>query len=459
MSNGAASGRFGLAKKLALLLVPIVLVYAFLLARSRGPVRFDRGVELVSATLPESAPIGATIPLDLQLRSPAALSPDSWIFLHIETTSASLGTACRIVHDRPAPEGLTTAWKGAEPVTHHLEIQIPSHCRPGTFRVYTGLWNFKEGDRLKVLDPVSPDERLQITELALQPAGSERVEPRTLSGSDVKLRARLALFKPWLGWVFGVIVSAALAIVLARRIEEKPDAEPSAIPKVLRAIAFAVPAVALVLGILVVLEFVKDDAYISFRYAHNLVKGQGLVFNPGERLEGITNFRWTLLLVPFEALGWDLFQVCEVLGTAISLGVIGVMLVLAIRWDQPRKDLSFAWGATWLASSSSWVLWAKSGLEQALAAFLPLVSAMVLWMAQEDTADEHGKRSERRMLVSGILMGLGCLTRPEIHLIGVLVGAPLVGEALVRRTVPRRSLAWVVGVLGVTLPAHLLRFW
>src|SRR5689334_12867356 len=41
-----------------------------------------------------------------------------------------------------------------------------------------------------------------------------------------------------------------------------------------------------------------DDAYISYRYAQNLVAGQGLVFNPGERVEGYSNLLYVLLLTP-----------------------------------------------------------------------------------------------------------------------------------------------------------------
>jgi arabinofuranosyltransferase len=37
-----------------------------------------------------------------------------------------------------------------------------------------------------------------------------------------------------------------------------------------------------------------DDAYISYRYAANLLAGQGLVFNPGERIEGFSNLLWVL---------------------------------------------------------------------------------------------------------------------------------------------------------------------
>ncbi len=37
-------------------------------------------------------------------------------------------------------------------------------------------------------------------------------------------------------------------------------------------------------------RFIQDDAFISFRYAENLVQGKGLVYNEGERVEGYTNF-------------------------------------------------------------------------------------------------------------------------------------------------------------------------
>ncbi|MFQ5416191.1 MAG: hypothetical protein ACE5FL_03975 [Myxococcota bacterium] len=47
-----------------------------------------------------------------------------------------------------------------------------------------------------------------------------------------------------------------------------------------------------------------DDAYISFRYAGNLVAGHGLVFNAGEYVEGFTNLLWTLLIAAGIALGF-----------------------------------------------------------------------------------------------------------------------------------------------------------
>lgn len=39
-----------------------------------------------------------------------------------------------------------------------------------------------------------------------------------------------------------------------------------------------------------------DDAMISMRYAYNLAQGNGLVWNPGEHVEGITNPLWTAIM-------------------------------------------------------------------------------------------------------------------------------------------------------------------
>ena len=37
-----------------------------------------------------------------------------------------------------------------------------------------------------------------------------------------------------------------------------------------------------------------DDAFITFRYAQNLVEGLGPVYNPGERVEGYSSPIWML---------------------------------------------------------------------------------------------------------------------------------------------------------------------
>lgn len=77
---------------------------------------------------------------------------------------------------------------------------------------------------------------------------------------------------------------------------------------------------------------VVDDSYISLQYAKNWISNQGLVFNPGERVEGFTNFLWTALLAPLWPLsGHDPLQMTRA-ATWLALGfaVAGIWLVYAI---------------------------------------------------------------------------------------------------------------------------------
>ncbi len=73
--------------------------------------------------------------------------------------------------------------------------------------------------------------------------------------------------------------------------------------------------------------FIQDDAFISFRYAANLVHGQGLTWNPGERVEGYTNFLWTVIMAIPIALGADPVRASWALG----ISIFAFTLVLAYR--------------------------------------------------------------------------------------------------------------------------------
>jgi arabinofuranosyltransferase len=68
-----------------------------------------------------------------------------------------------------------------------------------------------------------------------------------------------------------------------------------------------------------------DDAMVSLRYAWNLAHGDGLVWNPGERVEGITSLLWTLYM----ALGALLFDKPR---AALFVQLTGIPLVLGVAW-------------------------------------------------------------------------------------------------------------------------------
>jgi arabinofuranosyltransferase len=66
------------------------------------------------------------------------------------------------------------------------------------------------------------------------------------------------------------------------------------------------------------LRFVQDDAYISWRYADNFARGWGLVWNHGERVEGYTNFLWTLILTIPHVVGIDVETFAIAVGWCFS---------------------------------------------------------------------------------------------------------------------------------------------
>jgi len=95
--------------------------------------------------------------------------------------------------------------------------------------------------------------------------------------------------------------------------------------------AFIVGGAAVVVGLCLAAwaSWTCDDAFISFRYARNLVEGHGLVFNLGERVEGYTNLLWTLWIAVGLRLGvgaepWSgVFGLLSYGGSLALLGVPG----------------------------------------------------------------------------------------------------------------------------------------
>jgi len=70
-----------------------------------------------------------------------------------------------------------------------------------------------------------------------------------------------------------------------------------------------------------------DDPFISYRYADNIIRGLGMVYNPGERILSTTTPLFTLLLASLHSLWADLHDLAILIG-AFSLAMGGLCL-----WD------------------------------------------------------------------------------------------------------------------------------
>lgn len=164
-----------------------------------------------------------------------------------------------------------------------------------------------------------------------------------------------------------------------------------------------------------------EDQLIVLRYARNLVEGNGLVYNVGERVMGFTTPLWTLLSTLFVAFGGDnaptwqnAFGVCCLLGTAalaakllvrIGAGAAAPLAVLLITLDGPSIPRYYF-----------------LGMEVHLFTLLYLV-ALDLHLSRRDAA-------------AGVATGALFLTRPEGALLAIML---LIHKWISTRLLPLRQ--------------------
>ncbi|HYX23309.1 MAG TPA: hypothetical protein VFC23_04085, partial [Thermoanaerobaculia bacterium] len=195
----------------------------------------------------------------------------------------------------------------------------------------------------------------------------------------------------------------------------------------------------------------SDDAYISYRYSQHLASGQGLVFNPGERVEGFSNLLYVLLLAPAAALvpADRLYAVSAGLNVLFALVTLIVLHRFARRRLGPR-----AAGALALVIALCpplWV-WVASGLETPLVLLLQIAT----WVLVERTVEEKEEgESGGRTAVLGLC--LLCLIAALCVLVRVdgFITPLLAAGFLVLRGRWRTALA-VTGAAGATFAGTVL---
>jgi hypothetical protein len=204
-----------------------------------------------------------------------------------------------------------------------------------------------------------------------------------------------------------------------------------------RAAAISLAAGALLLLHASHFDHIADDAYISLRYLDHWLRGDGLVFNPGERVMGYSNFLWLVALAPFGALGVPLPDAAQGLGAAAAFAALALVChELARRHTTPWPAVA---AGAWLAASAPFALWAQAGLEGPLFA-LCLAGATI-------AAGRHAEApSAPRLWTSALCLIAAAWTRPEGAAYGVVVGAWLAWRAQPRAAaicVGASSSAWL----------------
>jgi hypothetical protein len=165
----------------------------------------------------------------------------------------------------------------------------------------------------------------------------------------------------------GVLSGATLEAREALEAQQTPQVPqaPKPVPRSLVLFALIAAAVLMIVSSVLVSRNIEglDDAFISYRFARNLAEGHGLVFNPGERVEGYTNLLYVLMIAPAFELGLEDVQIYDY-SLALNLLASLALLVLITLYVRGRYGPRGAIVAVILlgACPTIWY-WNASGME------------------------------------------------------------------------------------------------
>jgi len=159
--------------------------------------------------------------------------------------------------------------------------------------------------------------------------------------------------------------------------------------------------------------WVSDDAYITFRTIENFLRGYGLTYNIGERVQTFTHPLWMFLIsaVYFlvnRVLGIGVWAELYYLVTLISI-LISIATVCVLAFGISRTVLSAILGITILTLSKAFVDYSTSGLENPLSHLLLVIFIFIYFRTSEI--------NPRKMFLLSLLAALGTLNRPDTFLL------------------------------------------
>ena len=197
--------------------------------------------------------------------------------------------------------------------------------------------------------------------------------------------------------------------------------------------------------------FLTDDAFISFRYVRNLLEGHGLVFNPGEYVEGYSNFLWVLELAAL----WGLFGLRpEQAAPWLSVFYTAATLAVVLWWTALAPGLRHRSLAAWMAagllcSSATFAAWTSGGgLETRQFTFFVALAVVCLLLHRRD---------RRGLVAASLALAAAALTRPEGPLIAACCFAwYAAATAAARQRWVWRELACLIAPFLGLVAAHFL---
>lgn len=170
-------------------------------------------------------------------------------------------------------------------------------------------------------------------------------------------------------------------------------------------------------------KFIQDDSYISFRFVKNFVEGKGLVFNPGERVEGYTNLLWVLILSVFYAMKMNIESISQYLSLGFSILVLfqifKISSLVEFKGENNKgKTVQSSYlfnfiPVVLMVLTGAFNFWAISGMETGM--FIAFVLAGIFYYIKN-------KNSGAPNYLFSIYIFLASLTRPEgLYFFGLII--------------------------------------
>jgi arabinofuranosyltransferase len=176
------------------------------------------------------------------------------------------------------------------------------------------------------------------------------------------------------------------------------------------------------------LLWASDDAYISFRYADNLAHGHGLVYNPGERVEGYTDFLWTVIAALVIRLKGDPGQVTIIINLLSFVGLILLVERLGRRLCAAPVVIGVA--ALLIAANYTMASFATACIET-------MFAAMLVTLALERVDSGHA-------LAGGVAGVAAAMTHPDHGIFYAALALALLMDRTRRRDLLYFALPFVV---------------
>lgn len=214
--------------------------------------------------------------------------------------------------------------------------------------------------------------------------------------------------------------------------------------------ALTVTALVFAVNLWLYRDYLIDDTFISLRYARNLAEGYGLVFNPGEYVEGYTNFSFVLISSLCFLVGVSPILVTRVLSFAAAVIVLILLSRLESLGPHGKRRTLAPW---FLIAGPAFAYWAVASFET-----MPFTALLLgaLWLQWGESVSGCGHRS-------AIVWIALALTRPEgLYLFAIASLSFAVAERLdgkpLATTVHRHATHGLI-VTGAIAPHVAWRWW